>query len=57
MVVEKQMAFAETCVAVQTEMFRMMLAPWTHAERRPPDAGGDRPRRRRVKANVRRLRR
>ena len=29
MVVEKQMAFAETCFAVQAEMFRMMLAPWT----------------------------
>jgi hypothetical protein len=57
MVVEKQMAFAEACVAVQGEWLRMMLAPWT-------PASGDRllqaaiaPAARRVKANVRRLRR
>lgn len=57
MVVEKQMAFAEACIAVQTELFLMMLTPW--------GAGGaDRvmqaalaPSARRVKANVRRLRR
>ncbi len=57
MVIEKQMAVAEACVAVQGELFRMMLAPWT-------PASGDRllqaaigPAAKRVKANVRRLRR
>jgi hypothetical protein len=57
MVVEKQMAFAEACVAMQAELVRMALAPWT-------PASGDRlmqaaiaPAARRVKANVRRLRR
>ena len=57
MVVEKQMAFLEACVAVQVEVFRMMLAPVT-------PASGDRlmqaaiaPAAKRVKANVRRLRR
>jgi hypothetical protein len=57
MVVEKQMAFLEACFAVQVEMFRMMLAPVT-------PASGDRlmqaaiaPAAKRVKANVRRLRR
>jgi hypothetical protein len=57
MVVEKQMAIVEACVAVQVEMFRMMLAPVT-------PASGDRlvqaaiaPAAKRVKANVRRLRR
>ncbi len=57
MVVEKQMAIVEACVAVQAEMVRMMLAPVT-------PASGDRlmqaaiaPAAKRVKANVRRLRR
>jgi hypothetical protein len=57
MVIEKQMAFVEACVAVQGEILRMMLAPVT-------PASGDRlmqaaiaPAARRVKANVRRLRR
>jgi hypothetical protein len=57
MVIEKQMAFMEACVAVQGEILRMMLAPVT-------PASGDRlmqaaiaPAARRVKANVRRLRR
>jgi len=57
MVVEKQMAFAEACFAVQTEFFLMMLMPWGKG-------GADRvmqaalaPAARRVKANVRRLRR
>ena len=28
MVVEKQMAFAEACFAMQVEAFKMMLGPW-----------------------------
>lgn len=58
MVVEKQMAMAEACFAMQVEMFKMMLTPWGmtgmmekmfHAAHAPSA--------RRVKANVRRLRR
>ena len=57
MVVEKQMAFAETCVAVQTELFLMMAAPWSAggADRLMQAALG--PSAKRVKANVKRLRR
>jgi hypothetical protein len=57
MVIEKLMAFLEACAAVQGEILRMMLAPMT-------PASGDRlieaaiaPAAKRVKANVRRLRR
>ncbi len=42
MVVEKQMAFAEACVAVNLELFRMMFAPWTPQSADRTDAGGDR---------------
>lgn len=58
MVVEKQMAMAEACFAVQAELFRMMFMPWGkgngmerlfHAAHAPSA--------RRVKANARRLRR
>ena len=56
MVVEKQMAFAETCVAMQTEMFRMMLAPWTTQSAGRLMQAAIAPSARRVKANVRRLR-
>ena len=57
MVVEKQMAFAEACFAVQVEMFRMMLAPWTLASADRLMQAALAPSARRVKANVRRLRR
>jgi hypothetical protein len=57
MVVEKQMAFAETCLAVQTELIMMMAAPWAAggADRLMQAALG--PSAKRVKANVKRLRR
>ena len=57
MVVEKQMAFAETCFAVQTEIFMMMAAPWATggADRLMQAALG--PSAKRVNANVKRLRR
>ena len=57
MVVEKQMAFAEACFAVQIEMFRMMLAPWTPASADRLMQAALAPSARRVKANARRLRR
>ena len=57
MVVEKQMAFAEACVAVQAEVFRMLLAPWTPASPDRLMQAALAPSARRVKANVRRLRR
>lgn len=57
MVVEKQMAFAEACVAVQAELFRMMLAPWTPASADRMVQAALSPSARRVKANLRRLRR
>jgi hypothetical protein len=57
MVVEKQMAFAETCVAMQGEMVRMILAPWTPASADRMMAAALTPAARRVKANVKRLRR
>ena len=57
MVVEKQMAFAETCLAVQTELIMMMTAPFAAggADRLMQAALG--PSAKRVKANVKRLRR
>jgi hypothetical protein len=57
MVVEKQMAFAETCFAVQAELFMMMAAPFAAggADRLMQAALG--PSAKRVKANVKRLRR
>ena len=45
MVVEKQMAFAEACVAVQARTVPHDAGPLDARQRRPPDAGGDRPRR------------
>ena len=57
MVVEKQMAFAEACVAVNLELFRMMLAPWTPLSADRLMQAAIAPAARRVKANVRRLRR
>ena len=57
MVVEKQMAFAEACVAVQVEIFRMMMAPWTPASAERMVQAALSPTARRVKANLRRLRR
>lgn len=57
MVVEKQMAFAEACMAVQVELFRMMLAPWTPASTDRLAQAALAPAARRVKANLRRLRR
>ncbi len=57
MVVEKQMALAEACVAVQAEIFRMMLAPATPARADRLMQAAIAPAARRVKANVRRLRR
>jgi len=55
MVVEKQMAFVEGCFAVQTEMFKMMLAPLEGSHDRLMQAALA-PSARRVKANLRRLR-
>ena len=55
MVVEKQMAFAEGCFAVQTEMFKMMVAPTGGSHDRLMQAALG-PSARRVKANLRRLR-
>lgn len=57
MVVEKQMAFAEACVAVNLELLRMMLAPWTPLSADRLMQAAIAPAARRVKANVRRLRR
>lgn len=55
MVVEKQMAFVEGCFAVQTEMFKMMLAPMEASHDRLMQAALA-PSARRVNANLRRLR-
>ena len=57
MVVEKQMAFAESFVAVQAELLRVMLAPWTPASTDRLMQAALAPAARRVKANRRRLRR
>ena len=57
MVVEKQMALVETCLAVQAELFRMMLGPWTPASADRLMQAAIAPAARRVKANARRLRR
>ena len=57
MVVEKQMAFVETCFAMQAELFGMMLAPWTPASTDRLMKAALAPAAKRVKANVRRLRR
>jgi hypothetical protein len=57
MVVEKQMAFAEACFAMQLETFRMMMAPWTPASADRMMQAALAPAARRVKANARRLRR
>ncbi len=57
MVVEKQMAFAETCLAMQQEMFLMMTLPWSPAAPERMMQAVLAPAARRVKANVRRLRR
>ena len=55
MVVEKQMAFVEGCFAVQTEMFKMMVAPMEGSHDRLMQAALA-PSARRVKANLKRLR-
>ena len=55
MVVEKQMAFVESCFAVQAEMFKMMLSPMEGSHDRLVQAALA-PSARRVKANLRRLR-
>jgi hypothetical protein len=57
MVVEKQMAVAEAFVAVQAECFRMMLAPWTPASTDRLAQAALASAAKRVKANLRRLRR
>ena len=57
MVIEKQMAFAESLVAVQAEAFRMMLSPWTPASAERVIQAALAPAARRLKANQRRLRR
>ena len=56
MVVEKQMAFAETCVAMQIEAFKLMWQPWGAATAEGFMQAALAPSARRVKANVRRLR-
>jgi hypothetical protein len=63
MVIEKQMALAESVFALQAEMFKMALRPWWQwsAASHRSDADGMMqaamaPAARRVKANVRRLR-
>lgn len=57
MVVEKQMALVEACFAIQGEMFRMMMAPFTPVSADRMMQAALAPAARRVKANVRRLRR
>ncbi|WP_395661235.1 hypothetical protein [Aestuariivirga sp.] len=57
MVIEKQLAFAEACVAMQVEMFRLMLAPWRPASSGRLVQAVLAPAARRVRANKRRLRR
>lgn len=55
MVVEKQMAFVEGCLAVQAELFKMMVAPTGDAHDRIMQAALA-PSARRVRANLKRLR-
>lgn len=57
MVVEKQMAMIEACFAIQVEMFRIMIAPFTPVSADRMMQAALAPAARRVKANVRRLRR
>jgi hypothetical protein len=57
MVVEKQMAFAEACFAVQAELFMMSISPWKPGGADRVMQAALRPAAKRVKANVRRLRR
>jgi len=56
MVVEKQMAFAETCVAMQMEAFKLMWSPWSAGTAGQIMQAALAPSAKRVKANVRRLR-
>lgn len=56
MVVEKQMAFAETCFAMQMEALKLMWQPWGVAAAEGFMQAALGPSARRVKANVRRLR-
>ena len=56
MVVEKQMAFVEGCFAVQTEMFKMMVAPMEGSHDRLMQAALG-PSAKRLTANLQRLRR
>jgi len=56
MVVEKQMAFAETCFAMQIEAFKLMWSPWGAATAEGFMQAALAPSARRVKENVRRLR-
>ena len=55
MVVEKQMAFAEGCFALQIELFKMMIASTEASHDRLMQAALA-PSARRVKANLKRLR-
>ena len=57
MVVEKQMAFAEACFAMQMETLKLMWSPWDAATAEAFMQAALAPSARRVKANVRRLRR
>jgi hypothetical protein len=57
MVVEKQMAMIEACAAMQVEMVRMMMAPFSAGSAERMMQAALAPAARRVKANVRRLRR
>ena len=56
MVVEKQMAFAEACVAMQMETLKLMWTPWGARTAENFMQAAIAPSARRVKANVRRLR-
>ena len=56
MVVEKQMAFAEGVVAMQSEMLRQALRPWWQWSGSAAHHAATAPSSRRVKANARRLR-
>lgn len=57
MVVEKQMAFAETCFAMQVEAFKLMWSPWGAETAGQIMQAALAPSAQRVRANVRRLRR
>jgi hypothetical protein len=57
MVVEKQMAFAEACFALQVEMVRIMIAPLSPVKADRMMQAALAPAARRVRANVKRLRR